>query len=150
MEYFWALFAYCKPVYFDIDGVFCTEDGRPHDSNEEEYEKYIANATPLFVPKVPVGAIVTYRISKYRDVTESWLKKNGIKYGELTMFNANNWRERDYSGISPEVLKANYYKSHGQFLLFIESNDREARRIHELTGKQVLSIEKNILYGNVS
>lgn len=131
---------------YDIDGVLCIEEGRPDDSDEEGYENYIKNATPLFIPKVPVGAICTYRITKYKDITEEWLRKNGIKYGSLFMFNASNWRERNYSGISPEVAKADLYKNHPEYILFIESNDREAQRIHQLSGKQVLCTDTNKLY----
>lgn len=148
--YEWNIFNHYPHIMsrciFDIDGVFCIEEGRPDDSQEEAYEDYIKNATPLFVPKVPVGAICTYRIIKYKEITEEWLKKNGIRYGTLVMFNASDWRERNFSGISPEMMKATIYKNNPQFLLFIESNDREARRIHELSGKQVLCIETNKLY----
>jgi uncharacterized HAD superfamily protein len=56
---------------YDIDGVFCIEP--PDERNEEEYLKYIANATPLFIPRTKLGGIVTYRLSKNREITEKWL-----------------------------------------------------------------------------
>lgn len=150
--YEWCIFNHYPHIMsrciYDIDGVLCIEEGRPDDSNEAAYEDYIRNAKPLFVPKVPIGAIVTYRITKYKEVTEEWLRKNGIKYNALLMFNADNWRERNYSGISPEQAKADFYKKHPEFLLFIESNDREAQMIHKLSGKQVLCTDTNIMYGN--
>lgn len=149
--YEWNIFHHYPHIMsrcvFDVDGVFCIEDGRPDDSLEEEYENYIKNATPYIIPKVRVGAICTYRINKYLDITTDWLIKNGIYYDKICMFNADSWRDRNYSGVSPENFKANFYRKHPEYLLFIESNDREARRIHEITGKQVLCTDTNILYG---
>ena len=45
----------------------------PDERNEEDYLKYIANATPMFIPRTKLGGIVTYRLSKNRDITEKWL-----------------------------------------------------------------------------
>lgn len=130
---------------YDIDGVFCVD---PCDErNTEEYEKYIENAIPFIIPKVPIGGIVTYRLNKYRDITNEWLNKQGIKYSNMYMFNANSWDERNNSGISSEQFKALIYKSLPNMILFIESDDYQAQQIYKLSGKPCLSIEKNYLYG---
>ncbi len=129
---------------YDIDGVLCVD---PCDErNTEEYEKYIENAVPLYVPSVPIGGFITYRLEKYREVTEKWLKDNGVRYTHLVMFQAKDWNERNQSGISPSMFKGMIYKNSQAFLLFIESDDRQAQEIHQISGKPVLSIEKNILY----
>ena len=65
------------------------------------------------------------------------------------MFNADTWQKRNYSGVSPEKFKADFYNSHPEYLLFVESSDREARAIHQMTGKQVLCVETNKLYGDL-
>lgn len=130
---------------YDIDGVLCLD---PCDErNEEEYLKYIKNATPLFTPTVPIGKILTYRLSKNRDITMEWLKKNGIQYNALIMFNASSWTEREMMGISPEDMKGNFYKNDPDSNLFIESDDKQARKIHQISGKPVLCVESNTLYG---
>lgn len=151
MLYEWNLFNHYPHIMntfmFDIDGVFCIENGRPDDMYESEYEEYIKNAKPRFIPRVPINSIVTYRISKYEDITKNWLKENGIQYKNLYMFKANDWRERNYSGISAEKMKADIYKN-SDCKLFIESNDIEAQRICAWSGgKQVLCIDSNRLYG---
>lgn len=129
---------------YDIDGVLCVD---PCDERMEAvYVDYIRNATPLFIPTVKIGKIVTYRLIKYADITQNWLKKQDIRYKELLMFNAQSWEERNSSGISPEQMKGNLYKIDTDSILFIESDDRQAQAIHEISGKPVLSIEKNILY----
>lgn len=129
---------------YDIDGVLCLDT--PDERNTEEYEKYIVDAVPQFTPSVPIGMIVTYRLEKYRKETEEWLKKNGIRYGNLLMFNAQSWDERNKSGISSEAYKS-YIYGNSDAVLFIESDDWQAKRIYEMTKKPVLCTDTNRLYG---
>lgn len=130
---------------YDIDGVFCMDP--PDERDEETYRDYIANAVPLFVPKVPIGKIVTYRLQKNEQITKDWLERHGIRYGKLIMFPAQTWEERNATGITPEQMKAEAYMNDDQSKLFIESNDWQARRIWEISKKPVLCVETNKLYG---
>ena len=129
---------------FDIDGVFCVEP--PDERNEKEYLKYIADATPLFIPRTKLGGIVTYRLSKNREITEKWLSFQNIQYNELIMFNANSWKERYDSGISSEAFKATIYKERQTAKLFVESSDYQAQRIAKMSGKPVFCVETNKMY----
>ena len=130
---------------YDIDGVLCKEP--PDERNTEEYEKYIANPILNIVPSGMVGKLVTYRLNKYRSITEKWLRDIHMQYGQLIMFNANSWKERHDTCISPAEYKATIYKADKSSILFVESDDWQARQIYEKSGKPVLSIEKNYLYG---
>lgn len=147
--YEWNVFGHYPHIMskfiFDMDGVLCTEKGRPDDSNEAAYEEYIKNVKPLFIPKVPIKYILTYRIKKYYDITKQWLENNGIQCQYLLMCDADSWQQRN-STISSEYMKGNFYKNHPEYLLFIESDDYQARRIHEISGKQVLCTSTNKLY----
>lgn len=134
---------FMKKCAYDIDGVFCIDP--PDERNEPEYLEYIKHAPALFIPTSKIGAIVTYRLIKNKDITEKWLEENGVKYNKLVMFNANSWEERNNSGISPELYKATFYKQNS-YMLFVESSDYQAKRIFEMTGKPVYSIEGNKLY----
>lgn len=131
-------------MLFDFDGVFCVDP--PDERNEEEYLNYIKNATPLFVPTVKVGGIVTFRLLKNYEITKNWLDEHGIDYGTITMFNAMSWEERAKTGINPGVWKGELYKSWPQFNLFVESNPEQAKIIAEVSGKNVLCVEDNKLY----
>lgn len=147
--YEWNIFHHIPSIMnfcmYDMDGVLCVDP--PDERNVESYERYIREATPLFTPTVNIGAIVTYRLKRYRNITEKWLRDNNISYGDLIMFQAMSWEERNLSGISPEQYKANHYRQSGA-KIFVESNDLQARRIWELSGKKpVLSVEANLLYG---
>ena len=129
---------------FDMDGVLCLDP--PDERDEQAYQAYIKNATPLFIPRSKIGGILTYRLVKNKDITLEWLNKNGIKFNNLFMFDANSWEERNNSGISPEIFKGNFYKENGIYKLFVESNDYQAKRISEISGKPVYCIETNKLY----
>ena len=83
----------------DMDGVFCVDP--PDERNLEEYQGYIRNATPLFLPAAKVGEIVTFRLESNREVTADWLARHGVRYNALTMFPAQHYNERRDSGIGP-------------------------------------------------
>lgn len=146
--YEWNIFqhhsATMQRFLFDMDGVFCLDP--PDERNETEYTNYIKNALPLFIPRTKIGGIVTYRLIKNKEITEKWLADNGIRYGDLFMFDAQTWEERYMKGVSPEEYKASIYKEKANYNLFIESNDYQARRIAELSNKPCLCVETNKLY----
>lgn len=148
--YEWNIFhhipKFMERCIYDIDGVFCVDP--PDERSGKPYLDYIQRATPLFTPTVKIGEIVTYRLEKYRMTTEKWLEEQGIKYNMLTMFPAMSYQERFRTGISPALFKAEVYKDRQWAKLFVESEDRQARVIHELTGKPVYSVQRNILYTN--
>ena len=129
---------------YDIDGVVCVDP--PDDTFTEKYEEYIKNATPLYIPKVKVRGFVTYRIEKYKEITKKWLADHGITYEYMIMFKAQSREERNSSGVSPEQMKAIVYGKDTGAFLFIESDDWQARRIHDMTHKPVLCVKSNRLY----
>ena len=147
--YEWNLFNHyphvMSKIMWDLDGVFCVNPTQ--DSNEKEYIDYIRNATPLFIPKVPLYKIVTYRCVKYQNETRYWLEKNGIKYNYLIMVNANDYIQRHLMCPSSAKYKAKIYKEDNNAQLFIESEKDQAEEIWKLSGKPVLCIENDYLYG---
>lgn len=148
--YEWNIFHHIPSIMdhcmYDMDGVLCVNP--PDERKTEAYERYIEDAVPLFTPKMTIGSIVTYRLERYRDVTERWLKNNGIRYADLRMFASQSWDERNASGIGPARFKAERYREDRNAHLFVESDDYQAQRIHDLTLKPVLCVETNIMYGS--
>ena len=132
---------------YDLDGVFCIDP--PDERNAEEYLNYIRNAMPLFLPATPIGEIVTYRLVSNQEATKLWLLEHGIKYKTLTMFPASSWDERNNSGISTVQFKSDIYNSRIWAKLFVESDDEQARAIHEKTGKPVYCVGSNMMYPNL-
>ena len=123
---------------WDIDGLVCRNP--PDDHNQKAYERYLPKAAPLIVPTTKIGAFVTYRLERYRDVTEQWLRGQGIDYGRLVMVDAPDRDARDRM-FPPEEHKARAYKEAPWAELFVESDPRQAELIHRLCGKPVYCFE---------
>lgn len=132
-----------KVSMWDIDGLLCKDP--PDDRNTNEYEAYLPNAIPMIIPTTFVGALVTYRLEKYRSVTEKWLKGHGIEYGDLKMFNASSRDDRNRME-SPARYKAYLYAKAQWAQLFVESEVRQAERIFQLTGKPVFCYANGKMY----
>jgi orotate phosphoribosyltransferase len=123
----------------DIDGVLCRDPTDEENDDGEKYLRFLKNVEPLIIPSVPVGWLVTCRLEKYRQITEAWLAKHGVKYEKLMMMNFPNKEARVASG-SHSSFKASIYKE-TQAMLFIESSFKQAIEIARLSGKNVLCIE---------
>lgn len=130
---------------WDIDGLVCQNP--PDDRDTEAYEHYLPNARAMIIPTTRVGAFVTYRLEKYRTVTENWLRQQGIEYGQLIMFDARNARIRN-SMMSPAKYKAQIYGSTAWAELFLESDAYQAKTINKLCGKPVYCYEDGRMYGH--
>lgn len=128
---------------WDVDGLVCKDP--PDDRNTAVYEAYLPNAVPMVIPTNRIGAFVTYRLEKYRSVTEAWLKRHGIEYGQLLMFDAPD-RDTRNTSISSARYKARIYREATWANLFYESDVRQAEKIHQLTGKPVFCYENGKLY----
>lgn len=132
-----------KYMMWDMDGIICKDP--PDDKNTEEYEKYISEAIPMIIPTTPIGAICTYRLEKYRDITKQWLDKYGIKVNQLIMFNAPTREERNQTS-SPGYYKGKVYKEANWAKLFLESDANQAEKIHKISGKPVFCYANGKMY----
>lgn len=132
-----------KASMWDIDGLMCKDPLKGID--EDAYENYIANAVPMIIPTTEVGEVVTYRLEKYRGITEKWLSEQGIKYGQLIMFDAPDAETRRATK-KPSQYKAELYGNASWAKLFFESSRKQAEKIHNLTGKPVFCYENGIMY----
>lgn len=120
---------------FDIDGVLCVDPTPEQNDDGKNYREFILNATPLFLPKSKIGALVTSRLEKYRVETEMWLKKHGIQYEKLVMLDLPDQKTRQ---------KANSHGSHKakefskiRYNFFVESELSQALEINRITKKPV-------------
>ena len=130
-------------MMWDIDGLMCKEP--PDDRDHMAYEAYIRDAEPMVIPTTPLGAIVSYRLEKYRAVTEEWLHRHGIVYRDLIMFDAATREERAAKSY-PGRYKAHIYKKSEWAQLFVESSRNQAVRIAELSGKPCFCYEDGKMY----
>lgn len=130
---------------FDIDGLLCKEP--PDERIPDAYRLYLPDAIPMVIPTTFIGALVTYRLEKYRDITERWLEKYGVTYGQLFMYDAESYEIRN-SAESPACYKARLFKKATWAILFLESSAGQAEQIHRMTGKPVFCYENGKMYGN--
>lgn len=121
---------------FDIDGVLCPDPLPEQNDDGDEYRSFIANAPTKLKPQNDVGYIVTSRLEKYRNLTDLWLRENGISYNKMFMHDAPTQKIRMKLDNHGE-FKASIYKSLNDAVLFFESDDRQAQTIYQLTGKPV-------------
>ena len=133
-----------KDYCWDMDGVICTEPAI-YDDDGENYRNEILNVVkPLLLPQVRIKAIVTNRMEKWRNDTETWLSKYGVQYDQLIMQPFSTATERRQNS-TPEEFKARHLISLNG-TLFIESHDVQAKRIAFLSKRPVLSIESMQLF----
>ncbi len=123
----------------DIDGVLCVDPSPEQNDDGPAYRTFLREARPLWIPTVPVAFLVTSRLEKYREPTETWLHRHGVQYGELRMLDLPSARARQ-AARAHASFKAQVYRS-TPTELFIESNPGQAREIAQLTGQPVLCIE---------
>jgi uncharacterized HAD superfamily protein len=142
----WNIFHHSRIIpsaAFDLDGVLCADPSSEQDDDEEEYRKFLENASPRILPTGELKAIVTSRLGKYRPQTEQWLKKYNIRYQALHMLEGCTWEERRDHGLAARFKARQYQQEH--YRLFFESNFIEAIAIHNMTGKPVFCVDKNVL-----
>lgn len=137
----------------DFDGVICHDCSVGQDDDGAGYLDFIRNAKPLYLSrKVPIPLIVTARIEKYRAETEDWLRRHGVRFDRLVMHPANTLRERMRDDIAAYKARhfgewARKHKPKPPPVGFIESDDRQARRIASISGRMVICPATAAVYG---
>ena len=139
---------------FDMDGVLC-EDCPPGDDDDgERYGQWMDSVRPLWVkPKRrPIACIITARLEKYRDRTEAWLSRHGIRFKKLVMGPWDSARERagKVSAWKADQLTlwSNRYRRDGNGpLMYVESDPSLAREINKRSSIPVLCIADNKVHG---
>lgn len=140
-EWNWWRSRRLKGCCVDIDGVLCVDPTRAQNRNPGLYRQFLADASPLFLTAKPVHALVTGRKEAYREETERWLRRHGIEYGKLKMLEVRSPRSAE----GHAERKAEFYQA-SPARLFIESSDRQAELIAEISGKDSLCITTRRLY----
>ncbi|HEY9221331.1 MAG TPA: phosphoribosyltransferase family protein [Lutibacter sp.] len=123
----------------DIDGVLCIDPTEAENDDGEKYIEFIINVKPLYIPTTEINTIVSCRLEKYRELTEYWLKENGVKYKKLILLDLPDKEARikwnKYGEFKAKIFSENNYS------LFIESSLKQAKIISEGTNKAVYCIE---------
>lgn len=136
---------YITRACLDIDGVLCVDPTPDENDDGVRYREFLTSARPLYLPSVQVAHLVTSRLEKYRPETEAWLKRHGVSYGKLHMLDLPSAAERRRLNMH-HTFKARIYQEQLQAILFIESEEHQAREIMRLSNKPVYCTATNEMY----
>jgi orotate phosphoribosyltransferase len=129
----------------DIDGVLCRDPAPEVNDDGPHYSRFLHAAEPLVLPRYEIGWLVTSRLEKYREQTEDWLRRHGVRYRELIMMQYPDMRARQAARAYGR-FKADAYLETGA-ALFVESAPHTAAEVARLSGKPVFCTDtREMLY----
>lgn len=128
----------------DIDGVLCVDPTNEENDDGEKYISFLRNARPLYIPSVKIHTLVSCRLEKYRELTDIWLRQNGVEYDNLILLDLPNKDARIKWG-KYGLYKANVYMS-SPCKLFVESSLSQSEIILHKSKKAVFCTEDFNLY----
>jgi orotate phosphoribosyltransferase len=123
----------------DLDGVLCHDPSFDENDDGPRYRAFIENARPLLLPRAPVRYIVTSRLEEWREETEAWLDRHGVRFEELVMLDSSSAAHRRELRLHAPH-KAEFYRR-SDAVLFIESSVRQSIEIASLAKKPVLCMD---------
>jgi uncharacterized HAD superfamily protein len=132
--------SYLQYAMLDIDGFLCVDPTDEENDDGPRYLRFLDGASSLLLPTVPVGALVTCRLEKYRRATERWLADRGVQYRHLVMWDLPD-KARRLQNHGHGQYKGRVFRTHPWAKLFIESSYDQAVVIAEESKKSVLCIE---------
>jgi len=122
---------------FDFDGILCEDISQAMDDDGPRYRRALAQADPKYLARhTPIPLVVTARLERYRELTDTWLKTQGIVVRRLIMGPWASLAERNRPG-NVAAYKARHYRE-SRLTIFIESDPRQAREIARQAAKTVL------------
>lgn len=130
--------------FMDIDGVLCEDPTDEQNDDGINYLKFLEEVKPKYLPTIYINTLITCRLKKYKKQTEDWLRKYNIQYQNLIMMDYPTKEARQADAKYAE-FKAEVYKD-SNAKLFIESELWQAKKIANLTNKQVLCTKNMEMY----
>lgn len=124
-------------VALDFDGVICKDPTQELADDEEGWLRWMDEVQPNLLPRgCSVPLIVSFRIEAWRDKTERWMNRWGVKCDRLVLHPAKTHKERDESFNVAEHKGEVFGRSKCQ--LMVESNPIQASIIARHTKKVVI------------
>ena len=131
----------------DMDGVLCEDWSGPEEGPiwSAKYADHLANAKPLYLPRVPpdapwkLRAVVTSRLHGHTDATVGWLSKHNVPFTEIVTAPYESCAERIRKKGFAERKSSIYRHLAGKGVRwFVESDPGQADIIARLTGLPVI------------
>jgi orotate phosphoribosyltransferase len=129
-----------RSLAVDFDGILCEDCPPGSDDDGPRYLDFLRNTKPLYpMRKDAIPLIVTARLEKYRAETEAWLAKHGMRAERLIMGPWGSRQERYKDPNAVPDFKARHFaefmreRHRSRPVMFVESEERQARRIAEVS-----------------
>ena len=122
----------------DLDGVICENCPPGVDADNALYEAWIRTAKPYLIPTFEIDVIVSSRLERYRNETEDWLARHGVRYRDLILWNIGSKREASGKHGQHKIEKLLRIKPE----MFWESNIFQAQEIWRATRIPTLCIDE--------
>lgn len=139
---------YSANLVVDFDGILCHEYEKINYS-EEEFNEYIKNAAPLYLPRRFPVIILTARHSGNIGNSLLWLDKNNVKFLELHFWNGDpDARWKTPSTIAEwkaQKLRSIAARRHVNF--YVESSPNIAQNVAYLTGIPTICPLAKMVFG---
>lgn len=127
----------------DFDGILCADCAPQDDDDGERYRGFLLTAKPKYmIRKNRIPLIVTARLERWRPETEQWLAWHGMAADQIIMGPWANNHDRARSDIGAwkgehfaKFMRRNHRRKP---TLFIESEERQAKRIAQVSGGVVV------------
>jgi len=131
----------------DIDGILCRDPTTVENDDGKKYLDFIKNVEPKICPSFEISHLITCRLEKYRRPTVEWLNKNKIRYKKLEMMQYETKEQRIAANNYSKYKAKKYLESNTD--LFIESNQKQADEIFNITKKDVYSFENSKMFSKI-
>jgi hypoxanthine phosphoribosyltransferase len=126
----------------DFDGILCEDCPAEDDDDGPRYVRFLETAKPKYlVRSCEIPLIVTARLEKYRDPTNAWLRRWGVRCRELVM---GPWAERSHT-YDIGQFKGQVYRDSAA-TIFVESCPAQTRVIADVSGKRVICPAKGEIH----
>jgi adenine/guanine phosphoribosyltransferase-like PRPP-binding protein len=131
---------YSEYIAIDLDGILCEDPPGPVNDDGDLYKNWILAAPTLMRFTHPIGAIITSRLEKFRDVTEEWLRKNSIRYKNLYMLDVPTPKIRTEYALHAKFKSL--VASKIEAWMYIESEQWQAKEIAKTSNIPVLHYDQ--------
>lgn len=134
----WLSHDILRDAMFDMDGVLC-QDPVTSDLHVAKHQAELKVLPQLYIPKRPIGQVVTGRLAAQATITANWLKDKNVQTLRPVLCSPfATATERAVHG--PARWKGETYRDADWAKLFVESDRDQVDQIHKVSGKPVLCI----------
>lgn len=126
---------YMQRTCMSIEGVLCRSPLPAEGAGAAAYARFLDETQPLMRPTQRIACLLSAQSEQHRAEVEAWLARHGILHERLVMLDL----PADPGGAA--LVKARFYGA-SPHMLFIEGDDEQSAAIAQISGKPVLSMER--------